>query len=89
MPHTFVGRTPASAAGPLAGHPDLIETSTSRARAPGAGQGTRPTLETDAVVGFEEGMSALAGSVICFTVMAASASVRPIMMITETHATVL
>ena len=43
MPHTFVGRTPASATGPLAGHPDLVETSTSRARAPGAGQGTRPT----------------------------------------------
>ena len=43
MPHTFVGRTPASAAGPLAGHSDFVETSTSRARAPGAGQGTRPT----------------------------------------------
>jgi len=39
----FVGWTPASAAGPLAGHSDLVETSTSRARAPGAGQGTRPT----------------------------------------------
>jgi len=43
MPHTFVGRTPASAAGPLAGRWVLIKTSTSRARAPGAGQGTRPT----------------------------------------------
>jgi len=43
MPHTFVGRTPASAAGPLAGPSDLVKTSTSRARAPGAGQGTRPT----------------------------------------------
>jgi len=43
MPHTFVGRTPASAAGPLAGDSDFVETSTSRARAPGAGQGTRPT----------------------------------------------
>jgi len=39
----FVGRTPASAASPLAGHSDFVETSTSRARAPGAGQGTRPT----------------------------------------------
>jgi len=39
----FVGRTPASAAGPLAGYSDFVETSTSRARAPGAGQGTRPT----------------------------------------------
>jgi hypothetical protein len=45
MPHLLVGRTPASAAGPLAGHTDLdlFKTSTSRARAPGAGQGTRPT----------------------------------------------
>jgi hypothetical protein len=42
MPPTFVGRTPASAAGPLAGHSDLVKTSTSRAKAPGAGQGTRP-----------------------------------------------
>ena len=38
-----VGRTPASAAGPLAGHSDVAEKSTSRAGAPGAGQGTRPT----------------------------------------------
>ena len=37
MRHTFVGRTPASAAGPLAGRWDFVETSTSRARAPGAG----------------------------------------------------
>jgi hypothetical protein len=43
MSHTFVGRTPASAADPLVGHSDFVETSTSRARAPGAGQGTRPT----------------------------------------------
>jgi hypothetical protein len=47
MPHTFVVRkpasAPASAAGPLVGHSDLVETLTSRARAPGAGQGTRPT----------------------------------------------
>jgi hypothetical protein len=43
LPHTIVGRTPASAAGPLAGYSDLVKTSTSRARAPGAGQGTRPT----------------------------------------------
>jgi hypothetical protein len=40
---SFVGRTPASAADPLVGHSDFVETSTSRARAPGAGQGTRPT----------------------------------------------
>ena len=44
MPLSFVGRTPASADGPRAVHPDLTETSTSRARAPGAGQGTRPTV---------------------------------------------
>jgi hypothetical protein len=43
MPHTFVGRTPASAADPLVGHSDFVETSTSRTRASGAGQGTRPT----------------------------------------------
>jgi hypothetical protein len=43
MPHTFVGRTPASAADPQVGHSDFVETSKSRARAPGAGQGTRPT----------------------------------------------
>jgi hypothetical protein len=43
MLHTFVGRTPASAAGPLAGRSDLVRTSTSRAREPGAGQGTHPT----------------------------------------------
>jgi len=36
---TFVGRTPASAADPLAVHSDFVETSTSRARAPSAGQG--------------------------------------------------
>jgi len=34
---------PAFTAGPLGGHSDLVKTSTSRARAPGAGQGTRPT----------------------------------------------
>jgi SAM-dependent methyltransferase len=39
----FVGRTPASAADPLVGHSDFVETSTSRAGVPGAGQGTRPT----------------------------------------------
>ncbi|HEY6391751.1 MAG TPA: condensation domain-containing protein, partial [Bryobacteraceae bacterium] len=38
-----VGRTPASADGPLAVHSEPVETWTSRARAPGAGQGTRPT----------------------------------------------
>ena len=43
MPLSFVGRTPSSAAGPLAGHSDVAEKSTSRAGAPGAGQGTRPT----------------------------------------------
>jgi hypothetical protein len=43
MPHIFVGRTPASAADPLVGYSDFVEISTSRARAPGAGQGTRPT----------------------------------------------
>src|SRR5258708_38808778 len=52
----FVGRTPASAAGPLAGHSDLVKTSTSRARAPGAGQGTRPT-DARGRRGNEEGMS--------------------------------
>ena len=39
-----VGRTPASAAGPLAGHSDFVETSTSRARAPSAGQGPTPPI---------------------------------------------
>jgi N,N-dimethylformamidase beta subunit-like, C-terminal len=43
IPHTSVGRTPASAADPLVGYSDLVKASTGRARAPGAGQGTRPT----------------------------------------------
>jgi len=43
MKLTFVGRTPASAAGPPAGYSGFVKTSTSRAGAPGAGQGTRPT----------------------------------------------
>jgi hypothetical protein len=38
-----VGRTPASAADPLVGYSDVVKNSPSRARAPGAGQGTRPT----------------------------------------------
>jgi competence protein ComEA len=47
----FVGRTPASAADPLVGHSDVIKTSTSRARAPGAGQGTRPTNSMHVALG--------------------------------------
>jgi hypothetical protein len=49
MPPTFVGRTPASAADPPVGYSDFVETSTSRARAPGAGQGTRPTVTINVV----------------------------------------
>jgi hypothetical protein len=43
MSLSFVGRTPASAADPLVGYSDFVEISTSRARAPGAAQGSRPT----------------------------------------------
>jgi hypothetical protein len=44
MPHTFVGRTPASAADPLVGRFDFVETSTSRASTPGARQGPAPQI---------------------------------------------
>ena len=53
IPLSFVRRTPASAAGPLAGHPDLAEKLKSRAGAPGAGQGTRPTELLPSATGIE------------------------------------
>jgi hypothetical protein len=39
----FCGADARVRSGPLASNSDFVETSTSRARAPGAGQGTRPT----------------------------------------------